>query len=297
MEAIKKIHHITAIVGDPNENLRFYRDVLGLRLVKQTVNFDDSGVYHLYFGDHQDTPGTIITFFPWTNGNYGRKGSGQVGRIAFRVPKNSLDEWHNHLTKQNIKVEKTQLFNQDTLEFDDIHGLELAIVEGEETANDSNIISFHGAVLLSINPEGTEELLTGTMGLKKIESTNMHRHYETVGEEKHHIITSIPPQPRGNFGIGTVHHIAWSVPNLEALTNWQTTLQDEDYRVTEVRDRNYFKSIYLAEKGKVVFEFATDGPGFDLDEDKDSLGTALKLPEQYEYRREEYETLLPKLDI
>src|SRR5690625_2532326 len=110
MEAIKKIHHITAIVGDPNENLRFYRDVLGLRLVKQTVNFDDPGVYHLYFGDHQDTPGTIITFFPWTNDNYGRKGSGQVGRIAFRVPKNSLDEWHNHLTKQNIKVEKTQLY-------------------------------------------------------------------------------------------------------------------------------------------------------------------------------------------
>src|SRR5699024_11487922 len=105
--------------------------------------------------------------------------------------------------------------------------------------------------------------------------------YETVGEEKHHIITSIPPQPRGSFGIGTVHHIAWSVPNLETLTNWQTTLQDEDFRVTEVRDRNYFKSIYLAEKGKSVFEFATDGPGFDLDEDKDSLGTALKRSEEH----------------
>src|SRR5699024_7035717 len=140
MEAIKKIHHITAIVGAPNKNLRFYRDVLGLSLVKQTVNFYYLGVYHLYFVNHLVTPGTIITFFPLTNENYGRKGSGQVGRIAFRVPKNSLDEWHNHLTNQNIKVEKTQLFNQDTLEFDDIHGLELAIVEGEETANDSNII-------------------------------------------------------------------------------------------------------------------------------------------------------------
>src|SRR5699024_10979511 len=152
-------------------------------------------------------------------------------------------------------------FNQDTLEFDDIHGLELAIVEGEETASDSNIISFHGAVLLSINPEGTEELLTGIMGLKKLESTNMHRHYETVGEEKHHIITSIPPKARGKFVIGIVHHIACSVPNLETLTNWQTTLRDEAFRVTEVRARNYFKSIYLAEKGKIVFEFATDGPG------------------------------------
>src|SRR5699024_12691793 len=163
----------------------------------------------------------------------GRKGSGQVGRIAFRVPKNSLDEWHNHLTKQNIKVEKTQLFNQDTLEFDDIHGLELAIVEGEETANDSNIISFHGAVLLSINQEGTEELLTGIMCLKKLESTNMHRHYETVGEEKHYIITSISPQPRGNFGIGTVHLIACSVPDLLTLTNPQATIQYEAFRVTK----------------------------------------------------------------
>src|SRR5699024_7999717 len=178
----------------------------------------------------------------------------------------------------------TQLFNQDTLEFDDIHGLELAIVEGEETANDSNIISFHGAVLLSINPEGTEELLTGIMGLKKLESTNMHRHYEPVGEEKHHIITSIPPQPRGNFGIGTMHKIASQVPNLETLTNKETTLKDKDSRETEVRDRNCFKSIYLTEKGKIVFEYATYGPGFDLDEDKDSLGTELKLPEQCEYR-------------
>src|SRR5699024_12768858 len=121
--------------------------------------------------------------------------------------------------------------------------------------NDSNIISFHGAVLLSINPEGTEELLTGLMGLKKLESTNVHRHYETVGEEKHHIITSIPQQPRGNFGIGTVHHIAWSVPDLENLTNWQTTLQDEDIKVTEVRYRKYFKSINIPEKRKKVLEF------------------------------------------
>src|SRR5699024_10105141 len=133
--------------------------------------------------------------------------------------------------------------------------------------------------------------------MNKHEVTNMYHHYESAGEENQLIFTTMPPQPRGNFVNGTVHHIAWSVPNLETLTNRQTTLQDEDFRVTEVRDRNYFKSIYLAEKGKTVFEFATDGPGFDLDEDKDSLGTALKLPEQYEYRREEYETLLPKLDI
>lgn len=297
MEAIKRIHHITAIVGDPNENLQFYRDVLGLRLIKQTVNFDDPGVYHLYFGDHHETPGTIITFFPWTNDNYGRKGSGQVGRIAFRVPKGSLNNWLEHLTVQNIQVETTQLFGKDTLEFDDIHGLELAIVEGNVAASNDDIFGFHGSVLLSSNPNGTKELLADLMGLKELNIEGQNHHYETTGEEKHHIVTAIPPQPGGRFGIGTVHHIAWSVPDKDVLKAWQATLMDSGFGVTEVRDRNYFNSIYLAEKGNVVFEFATDGPGFDRDENKDALGTALKLPEQYEHRHQEYETLLPKLDI
>ncbi|TRM10944.1 ring-cleaving dioxygenase [Lentibacillus cibarius] len=297
MEAIKNIHHISAIVGDPNENLKFYRDVLGLRLVKQTVNFDDPGVYHLYFADYYGTPGTVITFFPWPNNNYGRKGSGQVGRIAFSVPRGSLDNWKAHLTKQNIQVEMTQLFGRDTLEFDDVHGLELAIVEGETSADHHDILGFHGAVLLSGYPEGTNGLLTGLMGLKALDRHGDNHHFETVGEDKHHIITSIPPQPAGRFGIGTVHHIAWSVPDMEVLKAWQSALKEEGFRVTAVKDRSYFNSIYTGEKGNIVFEFATDGPGFDLDEDMESLGTALKLPEQYEHKREEYETMLPKLDI
>ncbi|MGM8365656.1 VOC family protein [Virgibacillus sp. W0181] len=297
MEAINRIHHITAIVGDPNENLKFYRDVLGLRLIKQTVNFDDPGVYHLYFGDHNESPGTVITFFPWTNNNYGKKGSGQVGRIAFRVPKDSLNDWEKHLNAQNIQVEVTQLFGKNTLEFDDVHGLELAIVEGEAAADNNDILGFHGSVLLSGNPEGTKELLTGLMGLNELDRDDQNHHYETVGEEKHHIITSIPPQPAGRFGIGTVHHIAWSVPDMEVLKEWQSKLKKEGFGVTVVKDRNYFNSIYIGEKGNVVFEFATDGPGFDVDEDRESLGTALKLPKQYEHKRQEYETLLPKLDV
>ncbi|PID14646.1 ring-cleaving dioxygenase [Sporosarcina sp. P34] len=297
MEAIKRIHHISAIVGDPNENLKFYRDVLGLRLIKQTVNFDDPGVYHLYFGDQRTTPGTVITFFPWTNDNHGRKGSGQVGRIAFRVPKGSMDYWKEHLTAQNIHIEMTQLFGKETLEFNDVHGLELAIVEGEISANHSDIVDFHGAVLLSANPQATKDLLTGIMGLNELDVEDQNHHFETVGQEKHHILTSIPPQPAGRFGIGTVHHIAWSVPTIDALKEWQSTLQDNEFGVTEVKDRNYFNSIYTKEKGKIVFEFATDGPGFDIDEDIQSLGSMLKLPEQYEHKRQEYETLLPKLKI
>src|SRR5690625_2098861 len=165
MEAIKKIHHITAIVGDPNENLTFYRDVLGLRLIKQTVNFDAPGVYHLYFADDDASSGTVITFFPWTHDNFGRKGSGQVGRIAFRVPDGSMNAWEKHLEFRGIETEKTQLFGGETLEFEDVHGLELAIVEGGGAAQNNKILGFHGAVLLSENPEGTKDLLSGEMGL------------------------------------------------------------------------------------------------------------------------------------
>lgn len=297
MEAIKRIHHISAIVGDPNENVKFYRDVLGLRLIKQTVNFDDPGVYHLYFSTHELTPGTVITFFPWTNKNKGRKGSGQVGRIAFRVPKGSLGYWQERLTTQNILVETTQLFAKDTLEFDDSHGLELAIVEGENSSTNHDILGFHGAVLLSSNPQATKTLLTGLMGLKELENSNQHDHFETVGEEKHHIIVNVPAQPTGRFGIGTVHHIAWSVPDLTALKEWQDALQKSENGVTELKDRNYFNSVYTVEKGKVVFEFATDGPGFEIDEDNQSLGTSLKLPAQYEHNRSMYEKLLPRLDV
>lgn len=297
MEAIKKIHHITAIVGDPNENIKFYRDVLGLRLVKQTVNFDDSGVYHLYFADYDGTPGTVITFFNWMVDRPGLKGSGQVGRIGFRIPQGSMGEWQTHLQGLDINTKITQLFGKDTLEFDDVHGLELALIEGDTAADNKEILGFHGAVLLSSDPDGTKELLTETMGLTDLEVDDRNYHLETVGVEKHHIVTEIPPQPRGRFGIGTVHHIAWSLPNLTVLEEWQAALQDKGFGVTEVKDRNYFKSIYVNERGNVVFEFATDEPGFDVDEDKSELGTSLQLPAQYEHRRAEFERELPKLDL
>lgn len=297
MEAIKRIHHITAIVGDPNENIKFYRDILGLRLVKQTVNFDDPGVYHLYFGDDNGNPGTIITFFNWLVDRPGLKGSGQIGRIAFRIPKGSMGAWQKHLDEHKINNRITQLFGQDTLEFDDVHSLELALVEGQEEKTDKDIIGFHGAVLLSTSPEETSKLLTEEMGLSPIQSNDRNFHFETVGEERHHLITEIPPRPRGRFGIGTVHHIAWSVPNLTSLLEWREKLENVGLRLTDVRDRNYFKSVYTGEFGNMVFEFATDDPGFDVDEELEHLGESLQLPEQYEDRREEYERTMPKLDL
>lgn len=297
MDPIKRIHHISAIVGDPQANLTFYRDVLGLRLIKQTVNFDDPGVYHLYFANDDVSPGTVITFFPWTNDNFGRKGSGQVGRIAFRLPADSLNAWEDYLESKDIHVEKTQLFGKETLEFDDVHGLELAIVEGEETSDDDKILGFHGTVLLSENPEGTKELLLGEMGLTALDIDDMNAHFETVGDEKHHIVTQIPPRQKGRFGIGTVHHIAWSVPTEDVHKEWQSVLRAQGYHVTEVKDRNYFKALYLKEKGGIVIEFATDGPGFEIDESKSQLGKKLMLTGEYEAERYVFESKLPKLDV
>ncbi|WP_342387844.1 VOC family protein [Salinicoccus bachuensis] len=297
MEAIRRIHHITAIVGDPNENLRFYRDVLGLRLIKQTVNFDDPGVYHLYFSNDDVTPGTVITFFPWTNGLVGRKGSGQVGRIAFRIPAGSMKSWKSHLAEQNIEVSMTELFGRKTLEFQDVHGLDLALVEGDRELADTRILGFHGAVLLSSHPEGTKDFLAQKLGLKLLDIDGDINHFETVGEEQHHIVIALPPMPNGRWGSGTVHHIAWSVPSEDVQRDWQKQLLDDGADVTEVKDRSYFRSIYMTDPGDVIMEFATDGPGFDVDEEKSKLGTELKLPEQYEHLRAEYEKSLPELNI
>lgn len=297
MDAIPRIHHISAIVGDPNENLKFYRDVLGLRLIKQTVNFQDPSIYHLYFSDQDVTPGTIMTFFPWTNKNYGRKGSGQGGRIAFKIPKGSLDYWYNRLISHGIQVETTQLFSKVTLSFEDSHGLELALVESPDHSKKHEILGFYGTVLLSANPDKTKELLTEIMGLKELANDNKNMHVETVGKERHHIVIPKIPQAIGRFGIGTVHHIAWSVPNIDILNQWRLKLKEYDLGSSLVMDRNYFKSIYTKENGKVVFEFATDGPGFEVDEAKEELGSALQLPEQYESKRSDYESMLVKLEV
>lgn len=296
MEAIKRIHHISAIVGKSQENLAFYRDVLGLQLIKKTVNFDDPSVYHLYFADQNDTSDAVMTFFPWEKGFEGQKGSGQVGRIAFSVPKNSLENWQSSLEKAGVAVTKTNLFNRPTLEFQDPHTLDLALVETKEEADNQQILGFYGAVLLSGFPEKTADLLTQHMGLTKLDSDEDFLRFETVGAEKHDIIVPTEILHRGRWGLGTVHHIAWSVPDDQTQLEWQEYLMANDFAVTEVKDRNYFKAVYMKEKGNIIFEYATDGPGFAIDEDPDKLGEKLMLPEQFESRRHLIENHLPDLN-
>ncbi|UTB79904.1 VOC family protein [Staphylococcus carnosus] len=297
MKDIKRIHHISAIVGDPQENLDFYRDVLGLQLIKQTVNFDDPGVYHLYFSRQDENKEMVITFFNWPNEHRGRVGSGQVGTIAFRIPKGSMDRWQAWLKDKGVDSKISGLFDDATLEFKDVHGLSLALVEGEEESDDDAILGFHGTELLSADPEGTRSTLVDDMGLNVVSENPAKIHLETRGEEAHQIIISTSPMPKGLFGVGTVHHVAWNAEDEAEHKEWQSHMLDAGYHVTEVKDRKYFKALYFKEKGDIVFEIATEGPGFTVDEGVNELGQHLMLPEQFESQREELVQNLKTLQL
>lgn len=301
------IHHITAIVGNAQENVDFYAGVLGLRLVKKTVNFDDPGTYHLYFGNGDAEPGTIITFFPWNRSYKGKVGGGQVGITTYAVPVGALPFWEERLTKFDVKFEKVERFGQTYLQFTDVHGLILEIVEqegGKENqwtfsgvTPDVAIKGFAGAVLFSLNPAETINSVQNVMGLEKEgEEGDVIRFRGTaeLGSVVDVVKTAVP---KGRMGIGTVHHIAFRAKDVTELSNWQEHVADNGFQVTEVKDRNYFKAVYHREHGEILFEIATDGPGFDHDESKETMGTKIMLPEQYESRRAELTDPLPEIEV
>ena len=298
------IHHITAIVGHPQENVDFYAGVLGLRLVKKTVNFDDPGTYHLYFGDEGGKPGTIITFFPWANAHQGKIGDGQVGVTSYVVPVGSMTFWEKQLEQFNISFTKTERFGEQYLEFDDPHGLHLEIVEraeGElntwnfgEVTPEVAIKGFGGATLLSKQPQKTAELLENVMGLAQVGKEGDLIRFRSSSDIGNVIDLKLTTVGSGQMGVGTVHHIAWRASDDEDLLDWKKHVEGFEYGVTSVRDRNYFNAIYFKEHGEILFEIATDPPGFAHDESQETMGEKLMLPEQYEPQREKIEqTILP----
>lgn len=298
------IHHITAIVGHPQENVDFYAGVLGLRLVKQTVNFDDPGTYHFYFGDKSGNPGTIITFFPWANAYKGRIGDGQVGVTAYAVPKGAMKFWQKRLEKFNTPFAITERFGEQYLRFEDPHGLRLEIVERTEGEQNSwsfggvtpevAIKGFAGATLFSAEPGKTADLLEKVLGLEFIGKVGEYSRYRSSTEIGNIVDLKTVPTGRGRIGVGTVHHIAWRADDDKDQLEWQNLIAAQGYGVTPVKDRNYFNSIYFREHGEILFEIATDPPGFAIDETPGSLGENLKLPPQYELMRERIEQgLLP----
>ncbi|MCC3358158.1 ring-cleaving dioxygenase [Bacillus sp. REN16] len=298
------IHHITAIVGHPQENVDFYAGVLGLRLVKQTVNFDDPGTYHLYFGNEGGKPGTIITFFPWADAYQGKIGDGQVGVTSYAVPKGALSFWESRLEKFDIPYTKITRFGETYLEFDDPHGLHLEIVEREEgeinnwTFGDVTpevaIKGFGGATLFSSHPDKTAELLEKVMGLEKVDEEGDFVRYRSTAEIGNIIDLKVVPSGRGQMGVGTGHHIAWRAIDDQDQLDWQKYVAENGYGVTPVQDRNYFNAIYFREHGEILFEIATDPPGFAHDESHETMGEQLMLPAQYEQYREQLErSLIP----
>ena len=298
------IHHITAIVGHPQENVDFYAGVLVLRLVKQTVNFDDPGTYHLYFGNEGGKPGTIITFFPWAGARQGIIGDGQVGVTSYVVPKGSMDFWKKRLEKFNVPFTVMERFGEQYLEFDDPHGLHLEIVEREageintwtfgDVTPEVAVKGFGGATLLSTQPEKTAELLEKVMGLELVGKEGDFTRYRSKADIGNIIDLKTTPIGRGQMGVGTVHHIAWRAIDDKDQLDWQKYVAANGYSVTPVQDRNYFNAIYFREHGEILFEIATNPPGFAHDESEKTMGEQLMLPPQYESHRVQIErSLLP----
>ncbi|MCT8136669.1 ring-cleaving dioxygenase [Anaerobacillus sp. CMMVII] len=301
------IHHITAIVGHPQDNIDFYAGVLGLRLVKQTVNFDDPGTYHLYFGNEGGEPGTIITFFPWAGAHKGKIGDGQVGVTSYVVPKGSIDFWKKRLEKFQVEYNEAVRFGETYLEFEDPDGLHLEIVEreagdlntwqfGEVTANVA-IKGFGGATLFSKQPEETAELLEQGMGLKKVGQEGNYLRFQAASHIGNIIDVKLTRTGNGQMGVGTVHHIAWRATDDKDQLAWKKHVESHGFGVTSVQDRNYFNAIYFKERGDILFEIATDPPGFAHDESHATMGKNLMLPAQYEPHREKIEQVLIPFEV
>ncbi|MGD8890709.1 MAG: ring-cleaving dioxygenase [Desulfobacterales bacterium] len=306
---ISGIHHITAIASSAAENLAFYANVLGLRLVKKTVNFDDPYTYHLYYGDQEGSPGTIMTFFPWEKLPRGKTGAGMVTSIAFSIPIDSVDYWRKRLNENGVETKEGERFGDLLIQFEDPHGLSLELIE-TPTAHPTSIqsrnpisaahciVGFHSATALLRSLKETQSLLMNSMGmvLHDQEANRYRFKMKPVDAIGHFYDVVIDAQAEpGQQGGGTVHHIAFRTSTDDELKYWQKSLMDRGFSLTPIRDRKYFKSIYFHEPGGVLFEIATDPPGFTADEPYARLGRDLKLPDQYESMRAEIERRLPKL--
>lgn len=309
-KAIKGIHHITAIAGDAKRNFDFYTKVLGLRFVKRTVNFDDPHSYHFYFGDEQGTPGTILTFFPWGSAvRQGRRGAGMATEIGYSVPEGSIDSWLKRFEEKNVIYNKpAEKFGEKYLTFLDPDGLKLELVETKakdnrkpyETAEVKADIATRGFynTTLSLNDvKPTAAILTDVFGYRLVDKDVNRYRYATDSIDTANIIdlVELPNEQRGIGAGGTVHHIAFRVSNDEAQMAMREKILERGLNITPQIDRNYFHSLYFREPGGVLFEIATDNPGFTVDESLEELGTNLKLPAQYEPYRKEIESKLVTL--
>jgi glyoxalase family protein len=305
------IHHITAIAGDPQRNLDFYAGVLGLRLVKLTVNFDDPGSYHLYYGDEIGRPGSILTFFPWPGGTNGRQGAGQIATIGLAIPPAALGFWIERLISRGIKHEgPSRRFDEQVLAFSDPDGLLIELVataaalgtapwSDGPVAPEHAVRGLHGATIWEDGNTGTGDFLQRIMGLASVGEDAGLLRYTAEGSGPGLVVNLRRAAGfwRGAGGVGTVHHMAFRAANDEEQLARRAEIESSGVDITPVIDRQYFHSVYFREPGGVLFELATDNPGFDIDEAVSELGSHLKLPPMYEPSRERIERVLPPLRL
>jgi glyoxalase family protein len=311
MESVKGLHHITAIAGPAQENLDFYSGVLGMRLVKKSVNQDDPGTYHLFYADDEGHPGTDLTFFPWAQMAPTRIGHGLATEVALEVPFDSLGFWHERLKRYGVRIDATETrFGRRTLSLADPHGLRLALVQsldgaprrfapwpGSGVSGDRQIRGLFGAQVLERDPAATAAFLTGTLGFTKVGTENGWTRYGFAGASGVVDVREASDWQRGAWGVGSVHHLAWRVDDDRHQLAVRTQVEAAGSRATPVIDRFWFKSVYFKEPGGVLFELATDGPGFAVDEDPAHLGETLVLPPWLEPSRSRIEAVLPSLTL
>jgi glyoxalase family protein len=305
------IHHITAIASDPQRNLDFYAGTLGLRLVKLTVNFDDPGSYHLYYGDEIGRPGSLLTFFAWPGGQRGRQGTGQASVVAFAIPPASLGFWIERLLAQGVKYEgPTRRFDEQVLSLTDPDGLLLELVATSRVLGtppwadgplplEHSIRGLHGATLWEDGDTGSADFLVRTMGFQSGPEESGVLRLQSGGSGVGTVVNlrRAPGFWQGAIGVGTVHHVAFRAASDEVQLKKRAEIEAQGRGITPVIDRQYFHSVYFREPGGILFEIATDAPGFLIDESRAELGTHLKLPPMYQPSREEIERALPPVRL
>lgn len=304
------IHHITAIASDPKRNYDFYTKILGLRFIKKTVNFDDPSTYHFYFADYAGSPGTVLTFFPHPGLAQGRPGLGQAVEIVFAIPKSALAFWIDRFHQKGIAFQGPEKrFDETVIRISDPDGLMLEFVgmddlpedqawTTDEISADVAIRGFHSVALWVQGYEKTAAILTEHFGFHLVGNEESRFRFSTGENGLGQIVDlrCLPGIWRGAPGAGTIHHVALRVGGDEEEVAVRAALAEQGYNVTPVIDRNYFHSVYFREPGGVLFELATDAPGFTVDESLETLGEALKLPPQYEPHREAIAAALPVLE-
>lgn len=309
-DKILGLHHITAIAGDAKRNLEFYTKILGQRLVKKTVNFDDPQTYHFYFGNEFGTPGTILTFFPWPRVRKGYNGSGMATGIAYAVPEGSLPFWAGRFKQFNVKHDEVaERFGEKYLHFEDPDGLKMDLIVPKKSDDrkpwETNEIDaavatkgFHSVTLTVKNMDATASILTEIFGYQLLKQEGSRYRFVTdaIGHASIVDIIEAPHLTEGLNAGGTNHHVAFRVRDENSQMEFREKILSKGLNITPKIDRDYFFSMYFREPGGVLFELATENPGFDKDEPVSELGTHLKLPKQYEGIRSELEKVLPDLN-